>query len=121
MEQELLESMRQAWRGRVESERREEEVRRCCALERSTVVAKYVKERHPACRIYLYGSLIWGRHFTPRSDIDLMISGLPSEVSYWSLLVELEKRAVPFEISVALEEDACSSLREKVLAGGKEL
>jgi hypothetical protein len=57
----------------------------------------------------------------PRSDIDLMIRGLPGEVSYWRLLVEMERCTMPFEISVVLEEDAASSLREKVLAGGREL
>jgi predicted nucleotidyltransferase len=117
----MLESMKQAWQGRVESERREEGERRRCALERAAAVAKYVKEQYPECKVYLYGSLIWGRHFTPRSDIDLMISGFPSEASYWLLLVEMERYASPFEISVVLEEDACSSLREKVLAGGEEL
>jgi hypothetical protein len=50
-----------------------------------------------------------------------MMRGFPSEASYWRLLVEMEKRTSPFEISVVLEEDACSSLKEKVLAGGKEL
>ena len=117
----MLESMRQAWRGKVESERREEEVRRRSALERATAAAKYVKEQYPECKVYLYGSLIWGKHFTPRSDIDLMISGFPSEASYWRLLGEMERYTSPFEISVVLEEDASSSLREKVFAGGKEL
>jgi predicted nucleotidyltransferase len=121
VEQEMLEGMKQAWQGRVESERREERERRRCALERATAAAKYVKEQYPECKVYLYGSLIWGKHFTPRSDIDLMIRGFPSEVSYWRLLVEMERCASPFEISVVLEEDACSSLKEKVLAGGKEL
>lgn len=121
MEQGMLESMKQAWRERVESERREEGERRRCALERATAAAKYVKEQYPECKVYLYGSLIWGKHFTPRSDIDLMMRGFPSEASYWRLLVEMEKRTSPFEISVVLEEDACSSLKEKVLAGGKEL
>jgi predicted nucleotidyltransferase len=121
VEQEMLESLKLAWRGRVESGRREEEERRRSALERAAAVAQYVKEQYPECKIYLYGSLIWGRHFTLWSDIDLMIGGFPSEVSYWRLLVELEKYAAPFEISVVLEEDACLSLREKVLAGGMEL
>ncbi len=117
----MLESMKQAWQERLELERREERERRCCALERATAAAKYVKEQYPECKVYLYGSLIWGQHFTPRSDIDLMIRGFPNEVSYWRFLVEMEGCASPFEISVVLEEDASSSLREKVLAGGKEL
>ncbi len=121
MEQEMLESMKRAWRERAESERWEERDRRRHALERATTAGKYVKELYPECKVYLYGSLIWGRHFTPRSDIDLMIRGFPVEVSYWRLLVEMERCASPFEISVVLEEDASASLREKVLAGGKEL
>lgn len=38
--------------------------------------------------VYLYGSLAWGKHFTGRSDIDLLVEGFPREANYWRPLVE---------------------------------
>lgn len=100
--------------------RAERELRRQ-ALEKSRAAARHLKENYGVRRVYLYGSLVWGGHFTPHSDIDLLVEGLPAEADYWRLLVEVERITAPLPVSVVPVEDALPELRKKVLVEGVPL
>jgi len=120
-EKEYFEQLRQAWRKRARQEKESEERRRREALAKARAIARYLKEKYNVNAVYLYGSLAWGRHFTSRSDIDLLVEGFPEASSYWRMLVEVEDIASPFEVNVVLSEDANFSLRKKAKKEGKLL
>ena len=71
--------------------------------------------------MYLYGSLAWGKHFTTHSDIDLLVDGFPKEADYWRALVEAERLAVPFAVSLVLAESASPSLLARATREGIRL
>ena len=75
-------------------------------------------ERHGARRVWLFGSLVSGQP-TIYSDVDLAVDGL-SATAYFPALAEL---MALFQCPVDLVrlEDASESLRERVLAEGREL
>lgn len=118
---EYLETLRRAWQKRAEQEKEREEKRRREALARAAAAARHLKDKYGARAVYLFGSLVWGRHFTPRSDIDLLVEGFPDADIYWKMHGELEEIAAPFEVSVILSEEAAFGLREKVRKEGKPL
>jgi len=120
-EQEYFENLRRAWRERAERAEKEAGERRQLALDKAAAAAEHLKKKYGVRSVYLYGSLVWSRHFTERSDIDLLVEGFPAEKSYWKMLVELEAITDPVEISVVLAEDAAPSLLEKAKREGKLL
>jgi len=113
--------LRRAWKERAARREEEEKQRRVQAMEKAKAAARLLKEKYKAERVYLFGSLLWGRHFTERSDIDLLVVGFPRAASYWKMLCDLEEVASPFEVNAVLAEDAFASLKERVFREGKEL
>jgi len=118
---EYLETLRRAWQKRAKQEKEREEKRRQEALARAVAAARHLKDKYDVDAVYLFGSLVWGKHFTPRSDIDFLVEGFPDASSYWKMLGELEDIAAPFEVNVILSEEATFSLREKARREGKSL
>lgn len=121
LEQESIEALRKAWQKRTEQEKAREQKRRQEALARAEAAARHLKEKYGVTAVYLFGSLVWGRHFTPHSDIDLLVEGFQKKEKYWQMFGELEEIASPFEINIVLTEEAAVSLREKVTKEGKLL
>lgn len=119
--QEYMENLRRAWQKRASQEREDLEKLRRDALIKATAAAAHLKKKYKVNAVYLYGSLAWGRHFSHRSDIDLLVEGFPKKNNYWLMLVELEEITRPYEINVLLSEDATSSLREKARNEGYRL
>jgi predicted nucleotidyltransferase len=68
--------------------------------------------------VYLFGSLVWGKHYTSLSDIDLMIEGFPPDQRYFRALAMAESMAQPISIQLVLSEDAFPSLTERVKKEG---
>ncbi|MGQ9533075.1 MAG: nucleotidyltransferase family protein [Desulfotomaculales bacterium] len=116
-----IDDLRQAWARRAAMKARAERELRRRALEKSRAAARHLKEKYGVRRVYLYGSLVWGSHFTPHSDIDLLVEGLPAEVDYWRLVVEVERITAPLPVSVVPVEDALPGLTKKVLEEGVPL
>jgi predicted nucleotidyltransferase len=69
-------------------------------------------------RVYLIGSLAKGM-FHDRSDIDLVVEGLPAEL-YIKALTELYDLLLPgMELNLIPFEDAFDSLKEKAVKEGQ--
>jgi predicted nucleotidyltransferase len=79
--------------------------------------AKLLKEKYKVKRVFLIGSLTYGIVHN-KSDIDLVVEGLPSE-RYIDALVDLNdilERKI--ELNLIPFEDAFETLREKTLREG---
>jgi predicted nucleotidyltransferase len=80
--------------------------------------AKLLKEKYRVKRVFLIGSLAYGT-VHDKSDIDLVVEGLPSE-RYIDALVDLNdilERKI--ELNLIPFEDAFETLREKTLREGR--
>lgn len=113
-----INELREAWQKRRENEVAELELLRERALEAARQAAKLLREKYHAQKVFLYGSLVWSRHFDQHSDIDLLIEGCSDLDNYWRMVNEIEEITAPFPPSVLLSEDASVSLREKVYDKG---
>jgi predicted nucleotidyltransferase len=69
--------------------------------------------------VYLFGSLAWSDIHTPETDIDLAVSGLPSE-RFLEAVGYLE-RASKFPVDLVNLESVPDHLRQRILAEGKKL
>ncbi len=88
------------------------------ARQKASKIAELLKDKYQAEKVYLYGSLVWGK-FHERSDIDILVVNLKGD--YWKAWVEIEAIADPFPFDLVCYEDAFPSLREKILEKGLEL
>lgn len=64
-------------RRRAQAERRALAERRQRAWELSRRAARLLRERHGAHRVVVFGSLVHENRFTPWSDVDLAVWGIP--------------------------------------------
>jgi predicted nucleotidyltransferase len=118
MEKSQYEDMKNMWRDRNERNRLEALKRKKDALDKAQTIADYLKDNYRVKSVYLFGSLVWGKHFSASSDIDLFICGFPERESYWKALVAVEHMAMPFPVSLILDSTADQSLQEKVKKEG---
>jgi predicted nucleotidyltransferase len=114
-------AIRREWARRAAIKKRAEEERRALALQKAKAVASHLKRHYGAGQVYLYGSLVWGRHFTVQSDIDLLVEGFPKGSNFWRSLVEAEELAAPFAVSLVPAEDASPSLLARATREGLRL
>jgi predicted nucleotidyltransferase len=54
------------------------------------IVQRIAARFHPL-RIYQWGSLVDGRHFTERSDIDIALEGITEAADFFAILAEAER------------------------------
>ncbi|BCV25944.1 hypothetical protein kuro4_27170 [Gelria sp. Kuro-4] len=111
---------RETWRRRAARKAEEEQGLREAALARARIIAARLKKDYGVKRVYLYGSLAWGR-FDEHSDIDLFAVGFPRSANYWAALAAMEHLAVPFPLQIILAETAHPSLRQRVEREGVPL
>lgn len=82
-------------------------------------IAAYLKNKYDAV-VYGVGSLFLpGRQFTEKSDIDLVVKGLPSS-RFFSILNEVNEMS-SFEIELVPWEDANEYMRDQAEKEGKIL
>ena len=96
----------------------DKEDRKKLLLDLAHECARVLKEKYKVKRVFLIGSLVYGI-VHERSDIDLVVEGLPPE-QYIDALVDLNdilERKV--ELNLIPFEDAFESLKEKTLREGK--
>ena len=89
-------------------------LRRDRAWEVARKTATMLKERFGAARVLVFGSLAHGAWFTPRSDIDLCVDGIPVE-KFFHAEADVEAMASGFKIDlVDLRECSSELLRHPV-------
>lgn len=83
-------------------------------------IAEYLKNTYDAEKVYGVGSLFLPeRGFTEKSDIDLVVKGLPSS-RFFSIINEVNEMS-SFEIELIPWEDANAYLRDQAEKEGKIL
>ncbi len=121
MEGSQFDAIKKAWRERNDRNKQEEIERKNNAMDKASRMASYLKTRYRVQKVYLFGSLLWGKHFTVSSDIDLLVIGFPASEDFWEALAAVEHIAMPFPVSLVLADDASPSLRGKVEREGLSL
>ncbi len=91
------------------------------ALAAADRCAQILYENYGVAKVYLFGSLNEPEAFHDRSDIDLVVEGLPPHL-YFKALAELWRQLPPgIELDLIPFEDANPELRERVLKEGVTL
>ena len=54
-------------------------------------IIRHVAERYRPLRIYQWGSLMSGSHFSERSDIDIGIEGITDPETFYRIMADAEK------------------------------
>jgi predicted nucleotidyltransferase len=89
------------------------------ALADARAIADHLKREYGA-EVYGVGSLfVAGRNFTERSDIDLVVKGLPVG-RFFSILVKLDDMS-SFKLDLIPFEDANEYMRKQALEEGERL
>ena len=109
------------WNKRFEADKERRNRRFCEATAAADKCAHLLYEKYGVRRVYLIGSLTDPEVFHDKSDIDLVVEGLPAHL-YFKALAELW-RELPagLELDLIPFEDADSELRKRVLEEGVEL
>ena len=66
-------------------------------------VTQWLKERYPGCTVRAFGSLVRPNAWSPRSDIDLAISGVPD--FSWQNGMQVHDEFTKFEVQVVSTDD----------------
>lgn len=99
-----------------------EKARQCLfnkALDDAAKIAGYLREIYGCGDIYLIGSLLEKDRFSEKSDIDLVVKGLPQE-RYFHILAEI-RDITDFSIDIIPYEDANELVKDIVDKEGKPL
>jgi predicted nucleotidyltransferase len=107
-----------AWKRRLAAQEAADERRRERALEEARRAAAILTERFGVRRVILFGSLAW-RRFTPSSDIDLAVDGLPPQKFFRADAVLAE--VIPFAVDLKLLSDCPPALRRRIEEEGLAL
>jgi predicted nucleotidyltransferase len=109
-------------RKNLQTRFREREIQRIVLLDLArdnfTQIVKMIIEKYHPKRIYQWGSLIDGRHFTERSDIDIAIEGITSAEQFFAILGEAEK-LTNFPIDLVQMESVHALHAESIRRKGK--
>lgn len=121
MDEIKMKEIKKTWKERELRKNEEEKKRREDAWKCAEKAAALLKEKYGVKKVCLFGSLVWGKHYTVHSDIDLYVEGFPAEADYWEALGQAEHAAAPFPLSMVLEENALPGLKEKARKEGVPL
>lgn len=83
-------------------------------------IATILKERFGATRVLVFGSLAHGAWFTPRSDIDLCVDGIPIE-EFFHAEADVEEMASGFKIDLVDVRECSSGLLKQIEEEGLAL
>lgn len=118
MDKVKVSEIKAGWRERELRKQEQERARRRQAWICAERAAALLKEKHGLKKVWLFGSLVTGKHFTVHSDIDLYAEGFPAEADFWEVFSQAEYAAAPFPLNLILEENALPGLKEKVCRDG---
>jgi predicted nucleotidyltransferase len=94
--------------------------RRDQALKIARAAAALLKSSYGATRVVLFGSLAHGLWFTPRSDIDLYVEGLPVE-TFFKAEAEVEAIAHGFKLDLVDARECSPELSSQIEEEGIDL
>lgn len=94
--------------------------RRNRAWEVARKASTILKERFGATRVLVFGSLAHGAWFTPRSDIDLWVDGIPVE-KFFHAEADVEAVATGYKVDLVDSRECSPELLEQVEEEGVEL
>jgi predicted nucleotidyltransferase len=117
---EKMEQYRRAARKRDTEQQQAQAQRREVAWTAARQAASLLKDQFGASRVVVYGSLAHGAWFNARSDIDLMVVGIPPD-QFWRAWAALDQIAGGFEIELVVETELTESLRKVIQREGVEL
>jgi predicted nucleotidyltransferase len=117
---EKMEQYRRTARRREAEQRQAMVQRREVAWTVARRAASLLKEQFGATQVVVYGSLAHGAWFNARSDIDLMVVGIPPD-KFWRAWAELDQVSGGFEIELVTETELTESLRKMIQREGVEL
>lgn len=110
-----------AWRDRLKSDEEARLSLRQSAMEAAREAAGVLVNEFGAVRVYLIGSVLSSRDFMERSDIDLVVIGLPPQ-KYFSALSRIWGRLPKgLQLDLIPFEDADDCLKEKTMSEGELL
>jgi len=121
MKKAKLEKYRRSWQKRREKNKKSLVQRNREARELAQKCGKHLRKEYGVAFVYLVGSTVFSSRFHPRSDIDLLVKGLPDE-KYFTALKECWDLLRPgFELDLIPWEDAPEKLKEKAREQGELL
>ncbi|HZK18956.1 MAG TPA: nucleotidyltransferase domain-containing protein [Clostridia bacterium] len=71
--------------------------------------------------MFIFGTLTRKDAFTDSSDIDIAISGLDQDVSFWKMYSEVMNILTPFDFDLVELEKIEPGFRKDILTGGEEI
>jgi predicted nucleotidyltransferase len=110
---EKMEIYRRTARKREAEQRQATLQRREAAWAVARQAATLLKEQFGATRVAAFGSLAHGAWFNARSDIDLLVDGIPP-AKFWRAWAALDQVAAGFEIDLVAGETITERLREMI-------
>jgi len=109
------------WKRRLSANKARRNLRVQEALSAAQRCAHLLYENYGVRKVYLVGSLNEPERFHDKSDIDLVVDGLPPRL-YFRAVAELWRLLPPgMELDLIPFEDADSELRERVVKEGVTL
>lgn len=110
-----MDACARAFRARIAAERTAAADRAAELHGRAKAAARKLAEEHGASRVWLFGSLAWGRAHAA-SDVDLLVEGLPAEA--WSAACALVEAEVRAAVDLVRVEEAPPELAARVRSQG---
>ncbi len=114
---EAMARYRRTAEARDSARQRESEQRRQAAWAVAHRAARLLQETYSASRVIAFGSLAHGAWFSPGSDIDLAVEGVPI-TDFWRAWAALDRIDPAFEIDLVSLESAPERLRSEISAQG---
>lgn len=111
---EQKELMKKTLAKKVEKKKLDEQKMRDEAISKAEKIATFLKTSYNVKNVYLFGSLVWRNRFTAHSDIDIYLVGFPKDRDYWEALAKSEEIAMPFPVTIVMEENASPEMKQKI-------
>lgn len=121
MKKTKLEEYKKSWRNRREKERISIERRREKARELARKCGDYLRDKYNVNTVYLVGSTVFPERFHPRSDIDLLVKGLPDEKYFEALKSCWDLLPPGFDLDLIPWNDAPVSLKKTARKEGESV
>jgi len=116
-----LEKYKKTWQRRREEGKADIERRFRKARELAQECADHLRTEYDVNAVHLVGSAVISQRFHPRSDIDLMVKGLPDE-KYFKALKDCWDLLPPgFELDLIPWTDAPEKLKKQAREKGEQL
>jgi predicted nucleotidyltransferase len=81
-------------------------------------IVRHIAARFRPQRIYQWGSLVDGRHFTERSDIDIALEGITEAAVFFAILAQAE-RLTRFPVDIVQLEKIHPEYAELIRSRGR--